>query len=556
MATEPEANEREEIISPIAWFRAMQTTISQRLGIATAAGQTFAGKRDVYAALGYPDEISLEMYRGRYERGGIAGRIVDAYPNQTWRGGGVVTDDMNPDSDTPFEAAWTELEERLKLWPSFNRTDILAGLGDFAVLLIGGPGEFPDPLPQASAEEIVYVQPYSQIDVMVESLISDAQDPRFGQPETYKFKRIGEPKSTTSRTVRQTTTTIRGKEQIVHWTRVLHVADGILDDAIHGLPRLRRIWNHLEDLDKVIGGGAEAFWNRAHQGYVTEFDKDLKMTPDDMTDLAEQMDAFANKITRYLAQRGAKTSVLGSDVAEFHESADAIVVQISAATGIPHRILTGSERGELASSQDRNNWNERIGDRRQGFAESQVVRPFVDRMLEIGALPAPSENEYAVKWPEIKNLDEGEKAEVAEALANVNKAFGSVVITEDEIRIEILDLPPLADVNVLPDNDDLDADEDETLDIDVEGDNEDEDAEPMAAAGGKKKGRSGTRSSAIWARTRALKTSPNGWRFMQPRILMSAALKESGAERSRPGAVRSALTNLRRLSRRGRSSPH
>ena len=36
---------------------------------------------------------------------------------------------------------------------------------------------------------------------------------------------------------------------------------------------------------------------------------------------------------------------------------------ISAETGIPKRILTGSERGELASSQDRDNWFERYPER-------------------------------------------------------------------------------------------------------------------------------------------------------------------------------------------------
>ncbi len=524
----PEAEDSVDV-GTLAWMRSLASTLVQRAGLANAAGNTFGGLRQVWDALGYPKDISLEQYRNRYDRGGIAGRIVDAYPNQTWRGGGLVTDDMDPDNDTAFELAWLALEERLKLWPAFNRTDILAGLGDYAVLLIGAPGKFEEPLEHVSAEQIVYVTPYSQIDVSVKSLVSETEDARFGLPELYTFSRIGEPKETTSRS---RTTTVRGsvsgKEQIVHWSRVIHVADGILDDAIHGRPRLRRIWNHLEDLDKVIGGGAEAFWNRAHQGYVTEFDKDLKMKPEDMQDLNDQMDAFVNRITRNIAQRGAKTSVLGSDVAEFHESADAIVMQISAATGIPHRILTGSERGELASSQDKNNWNERIADRREGFAEAQVVRPFVDLMITIGALPAPFENQYAVKWPEIKNLDESEKAEVAEGLANVNKAAGTTVVTVDEIRTGVLDLPPLSEVEDLPDDTDLEDDEDTAGDVDI--DDEGGDVLPIAAAAGGKK-KAGTPRSAIWARKKVLKTNPIGWRFMTPQIVKLPARPPSWLER-------------------------
>lgn len=57
------------------------STIMNRVR-ALSAGM-FGGKRDFYSALGYKDAVSTENFRFRYDRGDIAGRIVDAYPKAT-----------------------------------------------------------------------------------------------------------------------------------------------------------------------------------------------------------------------------------------------------------------------------------------------------------------------------------------------------------------------------------------------------------------------------------------------------------------------------------------
>ena len=67
---------------------------------------------------------------------------------------------------------------------------------------------------------------------------------------------------------------------------------------------------------------------------------------------------------------------------------------ISAASGIPLRIMTGSERGELASTQDDGNWASRIEERQLHFAEPMILRPLIDRLIELRALPEPSDGEY------------------------------------------------------------------------------------------------------------------------------------------------------------------
>jgi hypothetical protein len=461
--------------SPLSLMRVM-SAIGSRLGFANQAGLTFGGKRDLYATLGYQRTISLQDYRDRYERNGVATRVVDTYPKATWRSGGELLEDEDPDTTTEFEAAWRELDDRLALWPAFRIADILAGLGEYSVLILGVKGgTLADPLPDRfSAEDLLYVAPHSQEDVELTSVVTDPGDPRFGQPDTYTLSRIGTPRHADTIKKRPSKTT-----QLVHWSRLIHVAENLLDDKVYGRPRLRNVWNYLDDLDKVAGGGAEAFWLRAHQGMAAKLDPDLKVSSEDLAKLKEQVEEFAHQMRRTVGLRGVELQAMGSDVADYGPSVDASLKLISVSTGIPVRILTGSERGELASSQDKTNFDDRVADRRTEYAEPVVVRPFTDRLIDHGALPQPASdaprarNGYRLVWPDVDTLDESEKASVAVKLSSVNRNQGMTTVTPDEIR-KVLGLAPLSEVD-LDDGDgldikgaELDDDENEITDEELE----------------------------------------------------------------------------------------
>ena len=63
-----------ELQSADALFHAHQQEIYQRTDrmFARLMGVTFGGKRDLYEALGYDRQITIEQYRETYRRGGIA----------------------------------------------------------------------------------------------------------------------------------------------------------------------------------------------------------------------------------------------------------------------------------------------------------------------------------------------------------------------------------------------------------------------------------------------------------------------------------------------------
>ena len=431
-------------------FRAAASFLLERLQWMRQAGITFDGARDLYDVLGYDRIISAKQYRDRYARGGIAGRIVDAMPNATWRGEMELIEDEDPKVSTPFEEAWGELDTRLQVQAKLRRVDVLAGQSTYAVLLIGAGGDLSVELPRARApKDLLYLMPFSggggpssdqtlrtsafDSDCSIFEFDVNPQSPRFGLPLSYQLKRVDVSSPALARPV--------------HWTRILHVAEGCLSDEVYGQPALERVWNLLDDLDKVTGGGAEAFWLRANQGTHVDIDKDMALAEakDSVPALQEQLEKYKHGMTRWLRTRGVDIKTLGSDVANFSNPADAVLTQIAGAKGIPKRILTGSEMGELASSQDRDNWKDQVNGRQTGYAGPYIVRPLVDRLIKYGYLPTPAKGPqaYEVRWPHIEVLTEQEKAEGASKWATVNQTQGTPVFTPEEIRDKWYGMEPL-----------------------------------------------------------------------------------------------------------------
>lgn len=438
-----------------------------RAKLAGSAGMTFGNERNLYTTLGYKDKIEPKDYRDRYERGGVAARVVDAAPQATWQEDPVIIEDEDPEASTPFEESVFELQDRLQMWEKLKRADVLAGLGEYSVVLIGARGDLASPLTKVAAENVLYLSPFSQQDVGIKTVMEDATDARFGQPEIYEFKRTL-PQSTSIRS----RGTAGNTTKEVHWTRVLHVADGVLDQQFVGTPRMKKTWNYLDDLDKVVGGGSEAFWIRINPGTQFDLDADMELTQDQLADLQEKSEEFYHGIKRMIRTRGVTINQLQAAVSAFNAQVDAILTLISATTGIPKRILMGSERGELASTQDRSNWGDQISDRQLQYATPMIVRPLIDRFIEIGALPEPEA--YVVRWSEGEVLDEDEKSIIADRLAGINKKAGEVVITGAEIRDKVLGLSPLDEAAEL---EDVEETEDDFEDVEEDEDGDDEDGD-------------------------------------------------------------------------------
>lgn len=401
---------------PGAVMRALTGLIS-RLQLANRAGLQFGGKRDLYDVFGYKKDLTTDDFLSKYSRQDIASRVIDAPPDATW---------SNPpklEADAGIVTAWEELVKTHDLWGALNRVDRLSRLNHFAIMLFGfnDTGDFERPVTKAN--ELLYVRGIGSRQVTSVKFNSDIRSPRFGLPDKYELQ-FDDPamKAVTAGTV-----TVEGlKDMKVHSSRVVHIVEKPLEDTVFGIPIIEKVYNLFDDILKVGGGTSEIYWLSARAGMQANIDKDMELDPLDTAALADEIEEFQHELRRVIRTRGVELKMLDSKVPNPAEIFDMLIGLLSGATGIPRRILLGSEAGELASAQDRANWAERIDERRKLFSEPRILKPTVDLLQAVGLLP---EGDVKFVWPSafLQNpLEEGQTmAQKARAIGNISRQTGN-----------------------------------------------------------------------------------------------------------------------------------
>ncbi len=397
----------------------IMSAMIQRAMYASQLGQQYGGDRDLYQALGYPLEITYTDYVAKYLRQDIATAIINRPVNATWRGD-VVLMEAEDDQDTALEKAWKDLEDTLGLKSRFIRLDKLAGVGTYGVLVLGldDVKNKEDAAKQVTGRrKLMYVKPLGQDNAKISTWETKVGNKRYGMPLLYDVTITSAEGGITS-------------EVKVHHSRIIHVAEGLLESEIEGTPRLRAVFNRLMDLEKIVGGDSEMFWRGARPGYYSKTDKDFMITPEMKEDLKEQIDEYEHNLRRFIINEGLDLKELAQQIADPKNHVDIQIQMISAETGIPKRILTGSERGELASSQDRDEWMSYVQSRREEYVEPNIIRPFVDRCIEYGILPKASTDTYSIKWDDLFAISEKERVEIGVKRSEALSKYASSPVGE------------------------------------------------------------------------------------------------------------------------------
>jgi hypothetical protein len=320
----------------------------------------------------------------------------------------------NADDDSSFKKAWKELLKNLSLKSKFIRLDKLTCLGKYGVLLLGFDDvkeiqEFKNPV-QAGKRTLLYLKPYGQGDISIVKWEQDANQPRYGLPLFYQIK--------TSANESENDAIIQ-----VHYSRVIHVPGELLTSEVEGIPVLQKVYNRLMDLEKLVGGSAEMFWRGARPGYQTKIDPEFQMGVKEESNLKAQFDEYEHHLRRFLTIEGVDIKELATQVSNPESHVDIQIQMISAASGIPKRILIGSERGELASTQDKVAWLEEVQNRREEYAELQIIKVFVDICIKYKILPMPEGGVYSIEWEDLFAPSEKDKAEVGKVRATALKEY-------------------------------------------------------------------------------------------------------------------------------------
>jgi len=405
---------------------ALASELAVRATIAARLGKSYSGARDLYAALGYKTKPVLEDYQAKYYRQDIAKAIIDAPVRACWRQPPVITEIDKKQTD--FEKVWIALTEKCRVFHYLSRGDRLASIGSYSVILMGfdDGGEFETEV--TSAKSLLYLMPYGQGAATIERYDEDSKSERYGLPLMYK--------------IQMSTVGTAGMSKRVHHSRVIHIAEDCLESDVEGIPRLKSVLNRLEDLDKVAGASAEMFWRGALPGYGFKLDKDAVLGKQGRPDLEDEIEDYMHGLRRYMLLEGMSIENLEMQVADPSNHFSILIDLIACAIRMPKRILLGSERGELASSQDERAWADRIEERRGEHCEAKILRPFVDRLVEVGILPKHSEEGYTVKWSDLHAPSDKEIAEIGEirskSIKNYVDSTGADELVPPEVFYEII----------------------------------------------------------------------------------------------------------------------
>jgi hypothetical protein len=386
-------------------------------------------RRSIDHECGYPEvPYTAEEYQYLMEREAVADRVVKAMPRECWAVSPCVYEDEDADVVTPFEEAWDGLGRQLKgpfgwhkeeagsvIWDILRRADECSRIGHYGGILVGiddglpldQPAEFtPGP---AAARKLLYLRVFSEVNAKIKDLDPDPSSPRYGEPLSYSLTlanpgQYGQMGGVSSET------------QTVHWTRFVHVADNVGEgNEVWGVPAMRPVLTKLLDLHKIYGGGAEGFWQSASPGFNVRLAPgvDPKSADIDIGGIRDAVEEYMNGLQRWMPTVGAEVHSLAPNVADPRAYIEVQLQGIAIGIQMPMRKLMGTERGELASSQDEAEMDGKVQARRSGHCIPRIVCGLVDRLVAVNVLPQPGEAGYVVWWPEQSRQTESEKADIA-----------------------------------------------------------------------------------------------------------------------------------------------
>jgi hypothetical protein len=395
-------------------LKAMSEGMTALLSRMSWAGKAFGydGKRDYYKVFGYKIALEQRDFLLKYCRQDIARRVIDAPVDAVWSDHPQIITVQGGTSEDKWKE-WDIFAKNHDIYPALRKTDIFAGLGMFSVLLVGfddGRG-LDQPLGAARPDTLLYLQPYLESNVTIVEFEENPRDPRFGKPKMYE---INPGDVQVGRQFANVTFKARQKFR-AHWTRILHVADNTMENAVYGHSRLEAVYNVLDDLLKVAGGSAETYWLAGNRGMQVDIDKDMELGEEDADNLAEEVEEYEHNLRRIIRTRGVTVKNLGADIADPKNEFGVLISLLSGATRIPQRVLMGAEAGQLASQQDRANWAVYINERTSNFAEPIMLNPFVRMIGAAGVMKLP--NYWTPLWPEPFKMNPLERAQTSAQMA-------------------------------------------------------------------------------------------------------------------------------------------
>lgn len=263
--------------------------------------------------------------------------------------------------------------------------------------------------PQQPARRLIYMRVYDESLVKITRYENNPHSPRFQQPLEYTIT-LSDPTQQPSSGIGMVSNTVS-----VHWTRIIHIADiqhQASNSEVFAVPRMKTVWNEILNLRKVYGASAEGSWQSSFPILSLETHPNLGTDARiNKTYARDQYEQLMNGLQRGLLLEGMTAKTLPPQVADPTNRIDKGIEAICIKLRMPIRVFKGSERGELASTQDDASWNDRKDHRRKYYVTPLIILPVIDRLILMRVLPLPKRI-YA-DWPELDSTTDMDKARIS-----------------------------------------------------------------------------------------------------------------------------------------------
>ena len=388
--------------------------------------QLFDPRRDIDEECGYVETVTEEMYRKMYDRE-MGLRVVNVYPEETWKVLPAIYEDPDANKSTPFEESLDAFGKQHQLFHYMQRVDELSGIGHYGVVLWGLDDGLPMWMPVEGSEtweestgkpsvtksperHVIYIRVLDASLVKIAEYEKDVTKPRYSLPLFYNIT-LADPRNVNGG---EYANPPEFTEQKVHWSRITHIADNRKTSEVQGSPRMQAVWNRLCDLRKVLGGSAEMFWQGGFPGISLETQPGLENAALDEDRTTKMMYNYRNKLQRHLALTGMTAKSLSPQIADPTASFTVHIKAICVTLGVPFRVFMGIEEGVVSGDQATQAWDGRLKNRQSRYVTPMIIDTILQRLIDYGVLqPTAEPRGWVVEWPDLTARTESDKAAVA-----------------------------------------------------------------------------------------------------------------------------------------------
>jgi len=386
-------------------------------------------KRDLSFVFGYPDESELtyEFYDEWWRRSGFANVLISKPARSCWRDGAKIKNDEDDGKELLVDEM--KVLTRAGFFGAIERADIENRKGHFSVLYVGipGDGDPKEPITRRSRKNMlkdVYFTVFSESAVSISEYDDDPTSKNFGGPLIYTLTPSSSYATETSR-VKEIQESME-----VHRDRIIHLAEGATTSNFVGLPFLEPVVNRLVDLNKTMGGSAEAFFRAGDPKRTIDVDPDATISDEDWEAFQTKAEEWVNDWKTFIGLRGAKVRNLVDQISSPKDAVMVSILEIAAYSGWSLRQFTGEGGGQYTGQEDKATYNQIIADRQNQFCSPLVIR-LHEILSEAGFYEFP--DDAVVSWPISDALDEKSKAEAkkneAAAAASITAALTNYVMS-------------------------------------------------------------------------------------------------------------------------------